>query len=73
MLQRAVYALEMGFHSGLHIRGLDLCLVDEYGFQVDSSREENEPLFQALFWHAQVWSLCKVAGEQAVLPAGLAR
>ena len=54
MLQRAVYALELGFHPSLHLRGLDLCLVDEFGFQVDSSKPENEPLFQALFWHAQV-------------------
>ena len=54
MLQRAVYALELGFHPGLHLHGLDLCMVDELGFQVDSSKAENEPLFQALFWHAQV-------------------
>lgn len=57
MLQRAVYALELGFHPGLHLHGLDWCMVDEQGFQVDSSKVENEPLFQALFWHAQVSSL----------------
>ena len=67
MLQRAVYALEMGFHSGLHMRGLEVALQDEYGFQVDSNRPENQCLFQALFWHAQVMHLaarrCRAAGD----------
>ena len=54
MLQRAVYALEMGFHPSLHMWGLDLTLVDDKGFQVDSGKRQNQPLFDALFWHAQV-------------------